>query len=91
MKKTEVTVSIVVMDKGFVSIGVLDRGDVWCTLDNAQVIRCWGTNNGLGEIAIGGPTSKTKLDPTPRETIPTDKIIKVIDCDASKWKKVLGL
>lgn len=31
-------------------------------LSNASVIRRWGTTNGLGELALNGPTGNTKLD-----------------------------
>lgn len=32
-------------------------------LSDASCIREWGTSAGLGEIAMTGPTPKTKLDP----------------------------
>jgi hypothetical protein len=32
-------------------------------LSEASCIREWGTSAGLGEIALTGPTPKTKLDP----------------------------
>jgi hypothetical protein len=84
-------VAIVVMQNRFVSVGVLEQQDGWLILDNAQVVRRWGTTRGLGEIAENGPTKDTKLDPTPRQRIPLHTVIKVIDCVEKKWKAALSL
>ena len=32
------------------------------TVENASVVRVWGTERGIGELAIKGPTKKTVLD-----------------------------
>lgn len=85
------TIKIVVMDKGFVSVGKYSAGTEWVKLENAAVIRYWGTTGGLGQLAKEGPQSATKLDPTPTEHIPLHAIIKTIDCDPKVWKKPLGL
>ena len=45
-----------------IMVGKLERNGSECKLHNASVIRSWGTKDGLGEIAKGGPTSMTKLD-----------------------------
>lgn len=55
---------IVVASQGFVFIGdITNDGDDYLRLDNASCIRRWGTTNGLGQIALQGPTSETILDP----------------------------
>lgn len=85
------SVRIVVLDKGFVSVGVFAKDkDGWFSLENAQIIRRWGTTKGLGEIAENGPTSSTVLDPTPTQRFPERAIMNTIECDAKKWKKALG-
>lgn len=84
-------IRIVVLDKSFVSVGVYSQGTDWCSLDNAFVIRRWGTTGGLGQIAQDGPTSSTILDKTPKQHFPVRSIIKTIECDKEKWKKVLGI
>lgn len=53
---------IVVLQRGWVMVGKLERNGSECKLHNASVIRAWGTTKGLGEIAGNGPTSSTKLD-----------------------------
>lgn len=53
---------ILVLQRGWVMVGKLEKKGSECKLHNASVIRNWGTTKGLGEIAIGGPTSSTKLD-----------------------------
>jgi hypothetical protein len=80
-------IRIVVLDKSFVSVGKYSQGPDWCSLDDAYVIRYWGTTKGLGEIAENGPTSKTVLDKTPKQHFPVKSIIKTIDCNADNWSK----
>lgn len=84
-------IRIVVMDKNFVSVGVYTRVADGVVLENAHVIRRWGTERGLGQIAAEGPTSNTILDKTPRQEIPWHSVVKTIDCVEEKWKSVLGL
>lgn len=56
---------IVILNRGWVVVGdYSEKGDE-CTLENASVIRVWGTTKGLGELAESGPTSFTKLDSCP--------------------------
>lgn len=53
---------IVVLDKGFVFYGDFWVANGWVHIDNPLNIRVWGTTAGLGELALEGPTSQTKLD-----------------------------
>lgn len=53
---------IVILQRGWVMIGKLERNGSDCKLHNASVIRSWGTTKGLGELAINGPTKNTVLD-----------------------------
>lgn len=84
-------IKIVVMDKGFVSVGKYSRTTDQVKLENAAVIRYWGTTGGLGQLAKDGPQPNTRLDPTPTENIPWHAVIKTIDCDDKKWEKALGI
>ncbi len=84
-------IRIVVMDKSFVSVGVYSRVADGVVLENAHVIRRWGTERGLGQIAQDGPTSSTILDKSPRQEIPWHSVVKTIDCVEEKWAKALGL
>lgn len=56
---------IVVLQRGWVLIGRFQQmaDTSKCRLNNAQVIRSWGTTQGLGELALKGKQSNTKLDP----------------------------
>ncbi len=84
-------IRIVILDKGFVSVGVYSATATEGMLTNAAVIRRWGTSRGLGEIAEDGPTTSTVLDKTPTQRFPTHSVINTIECDQKKWKKVLGV
>jgi hypothetical protein len=81
------TVRIVILDKGFVSVGKYTQGADWCSLEDAYIVRRWGTVAGLGEIAENGPTASTILDKTPKQSFPAKAVINTIECDAKKWKK----
>lgn len=84
-------IRIVVLDKGFVSVGVFSRAGEEVVLENAAVIRRWGTERGLGQIAADGPTQRTILDRTPTERIPWHAVKKTIECNDEKWLEVLGV
>lgn len=53
---------IVILHRGWVMIGRLERIGSDCKLHNASVIRNWGTTKGLGELAMEGKKKDTKLD-----------------------------
>ena len=76
---------IVVLQRGWVIVGDVSQNGDYLTIDNAAVVRVWGTTKGLGEIAINGPTSKTKLDPCPTNTVHVLTTITRMDCKAEKW------
>jgi len=54
---------IVILQRGWVMIGKMERSGSECKLHQASVIRNWGTSKGLGELAQEGPKKDTKLDP----------------------------
>jgi hypothetical protein len=53
---------IVILQRGWVMIGKLEKNGSECKLHNASVIRNWGTTKGLGELATEGKKKDTKLD-----------------------------
>ena len=93
--KTEDTVKIVILQRGWVVVGRVrampeetitpDR----IVVEQASVIRVWGTAHGLGEIAMAGPTSTTILDPIGRIAAYTLTTVGIVDCVAAKWAKYL--
>lgn len=53
---------IVILQRGWVLIGRLERNENECKLHKASVIRRWGTDKGLGQLAVFGPQKETVLD-----------------------------
>lgn len=78
-------VRIVILQRGWVMVGRFSQDGQNCTLTNAHVIRRWGTTKGLGEIAAGGPTSTTALDPAGTVRLHELGIIATLDCDEARW------
>ena len=83
-------VKIVILQRGWVKVGRFYQDGVNCRLENCATIRSWGTTKGLGEIAIGGPTSKTILDPEPTCRFHELTVIATIDCVEEKWANKLS-
>ena len=81
-------IRIVILQRGWVMVGRYKRLDQYCTLDNAYVIRNWGTTKGLGELAEKGPMKdKTILDPCPQVEFHTLVEVANVKCNVSKWKE----
>lgn len=79
-------IRIVVLPRGWNIVGEYRKQGNNCYLNNASVIRVWGTTKGLGQIAKEGPTKDTKLDPCNGEIeILEQNIIYTLKCEASKW------
>lgn len=57
------TKQIVILDRGWVVVGDVAKNGNELNITNCSVIRVWGTDKGLGQLALTGPTSKTILDP----------------------------
>jgi hypothetical protein len=83
-------IKIMVLQRGWVMVGRLERDGSECKLHNASVLRNWGTTKGLGEIATGGPTSSTKIDKC-GGLVEFDYLTVVcsISCEESKWVNVV--
>lgn len=79
------TPKIVILDRGFVLVGKVRIDGDWVETTDASIIRRWGTTKGLGEIAQGGPTASTKLDPIGTVRSPLRALIGLVDCEPSKW------
>ena len=56
---------IIVCDRGFVLAGIVSPGPDPLTIqvDRCCCVRRWGTERGLGQLALEGPTNQTVLDP----------------------------
>ncbi len=83
-------IKIVILQRGWVMVGYFERNGNDCKLSKASVIRSWGTTKGLGEIALGGPNSSTKLDKC-HGLVEFDylTVVAQVACEESKWKTAL--
>jgi hypothetical protein len=81
-------IKIVVLQRGWIMVGRLEKNGSECKLHNASVIRNWGTTKGLGEIAGNGPTKDTKIDVT-NGMVEFDylTVVATIACNAAAWAK----
>ena len=84
-KETDIPLKIVILQRGWVAVGYYRKEITECQLDHAHVIRVWGTTNGLGEIALNGPTTKTILDPCGKMQFHELTVVAMIDCVEGKW------
>lgn len=82
-------VRIVVLQRGWVIVGRYSRDGDTCYLDDAAVIRVWGTTKGLGELRTG-PTSATKLDLCGHVEFHVLTACFTIACQESGWTSRLG-
>ena len=79
---------IVVLQRGWVAVGNLDRSAApQLKLTDASIVRRWGTTKGLGEIALGGPTGETVLDAAGTLEFHELAVVTTFETDVSKWNK----
>lgn len=77
--------AIVVVDRGWVFVGRIQRGPDELVIHDASCIRRWGTTQGLGELALHGPRPKTVLDPMGAVRIPARAVIFTLETEVSRW------
>lgn len=77
---------ILILQRGWVVVGQLYKLGPYFTLENASVIRSWGTTKGIGEIAENGPTDKTVLDKCNTVKAHELTLVAMIECNQKKWK-----
>jgi len=83
-------VKLLVLQRGWVLVGRYSQSGEYVSLENAAVIRRWGTTKGLGQIAAGGPTSSTELDSCPPIKAHVLTVVMEMDCDEEKWSQHLS-
>jgi hypothetical protein len=62
MSNSNKTRQIVILQRGWIVVGDVEQDGTKIIVTDASVIRRWGTTNGLGQLALGGPTKETILD-----------------------------
>lgn len=75
---------IVVGQRGWIFVGDVSEDGEDIVIGNAQNIRIWGTEKGLGQLA-SGPTSKTKCDPYGVVRLPKLSVVARINVDKGAW------
>lgn len=86
---TSSDIKIVILQRGWVMIGRFGKDSEKCWLDNAYVIRSWGTTKGLGELALEGKQSSTKLDKAGRVEFNELTVVATINADPELWNSEL--
>ena len=89
-KEIDMGICVVILQRGWVSVGYLKKKGHDCILEKSAVIRNWGTSNGLGEIVLNGPTSNTKLDKSGVTRFHELTSIAIMECNKDKWEKHLS-
>lgn len=79
-------IEIVILQRGWVVVGRVYRSENETRIEDASVIRKWGTVKGLGEIALGGPNKETILDKCGTVRSHPLAVVATIDCEEIKWK-----
>lgn len=78
---------IVALQRGWVAVGKLTKvNETELLLEDARIIRRWGTTQGLGELAEKGPLPDTKLDIGGTLRFHPYAVILTYETDAAKWK-----
>ncbi len=83
-------IKIVILQRGNVMIGRFSQEGEMCHLENAHVISYWGTERGLGQLALEGQTDKTKLNRAGSVSFHILTSIALIDCKEELWDSVLS-
>ena len=71
---------IVVLQRGWVVVGLVEEDGDKIVIHDAAVVRRWGTSKGLGELAAKGPLPETVLDPAGRVEAHKLAVVLTIDC-----------
>lgn len=78
-------IRIVVLQRGWVAVGHYSRNGEHAKLTKASIVRRWGTDKGLGQLAAEGPRPNTKLDPAPDVEFHALGEVLNIRCNPEKW------
>jgi hypothetical protein len=91
---------IVVLPRGWVTAGiwhpkvekmVVDGEELinhYIELRSSYVVRRWGTNAGLGQLAMFGRQSETILDALPTIQVPYQSVVFTLDCPHDEWSEL---
>jgi len=93
-KKVTTKPQIVVLQRGWVVVGDVSQEGEEIVVNNASVVRKWGTTKGLGELAERGPLNEngraTVLDKSPQIRAHNLTVIMRVDCKEDAWRAHLS-
>lgn len=79
---------IVVLQRGWVVVGdVAEDSEQVLRLTGASVIRRWGTDKGLGQLAREGPRPSTQLDPCGEVRVHPLAVVLRLSCEPQAWAR----
>jgi hypothetical protein len=79
-------IRIVVLQRGWVVVGEYRSENGQVFVENASVIRRWGTTEGIGELAKKGRLPNTVLDKCNGTVQVNDlAVVLTVKCEAAKW------
>ena len=84
---SESQIRILVLDRGFVLVGRCPDPEgyaLWLPVEDARIVRRWGTSRGLAEL-VAGPLPDTVLDAPASERVPLRAVLRVIEVDQDRW------
>lgn len=76
---------IVIGQRGWVFVGTWSQEGAEIVLTDASVIRRWGTERGLGQLALEGIQPNTILDPTGTVRLHRLAVVGTLDCIHPSW------
>lgn len=76
---------IAILDRGWVFVGRVTEQPSAVRIEGADCVRRWGTERGIGQLALNGPTRETKLDPAGTVTVPRTSVVALIDAAEASW------
>ena len=82
-------IKIVILQRGWVMIGRYSEEGDKCSLDDAMVIRRWGTTDGLGQLALKGKQTDTKLEKAGHVDFNILTVVATINCKDQLWEAEL--
>jgi hypothetical protein len=79
--------NVVVLDRGFVYVGKCARVGDCLLMDQGRNIRYWGTDKGLHQLVVNGPTKDSQIDAPAHIRIPWRAVISIHATNESLWTK----
>jgi len=78
-------VAIIIAQAGWVFIGRVTREGDQVVIHEAQNVRRWGTERGLGQLAFEGPTPSTALDHYGTVRLHVLAVVAAVECSREVW------